>query len=208
MSKSTFSFVETPNGIATQNDVRFRTTEESLKEYAGSVIEKAGLASLLEQAVRWVRAPRTIGMIAFLLGALFLPIWGALLLGIGVFLVVELLVAPLFPLKSLVPVLGFLDAYWSEFVGAAIVFGWIGFRGDIQGALIGLGLFLFLRWALLRWIEAFVLRFLFRLLYRLPFPDQTLRTVIIRRAVSLRIDLPQLRGLEESAQAAWRGFRD
>lgn len=205
MRSDDFSYVETRQGIVTKNDVLFRTTEDSLKNYAGPVIEKVGLDALLEQAVRWVRASRIIGMIAFLVGALFLNIWGALLLGIGVFLVIELLIAPLFPLKTLIPAFRLLDAYWSEFVGAAIVFGWIGFQGDIQGALIGLGLFLLLRWALFRGLEAFVLRFVFSILYRLPFADQILRTVIVRRAVSLGIDLPELRDLEESARAVWRG---
>lgn len=206
MSTNTFSFVETPSGILTQNDVLFRTTEEALHAYAGPVIREVGLETLLERASRWVRAPRTLGMIAFLGGVLLLPVWGALLLGIGVFLVVELLVAPLFPLKSLILVFRLLEGYWSEFVGAAIVFGWIGFRGDISEALLGLGLFLFLRWGLFRWIETLMKRSEVRFFYRLPLADQVLRTVILRSAVSLRVDLPELQGLEKSARAAWRGL--
>ena len=71
------AYIDTPAGIISADGTRYHTTEPLLRDYAGSVLDAVGLATLVRQAGVWLRTPQTLAVLAFPLLLLVLPWWWA-----------------------------------------------------------------------------------------------------------------------------------
>ncbi len=189
-------YVDTPSGLFTAAGHWFRTTETLLRSYAGPLLEKEPLDRLLRQADTWLRFPAVL-MLWTLLPLLW--VWEpvrAVGTALGLYLLSNLLL-PLLILRPLTPILTGLATPWLQ--GAAYVVGLtvLAWQENFSAVWMGLGAFVLVRWGVLDRLLRPLLDRAATMLYRLPLPDQVLRSLILRAALTHRIPLPELQVMEQ-----------
>lgn len=189
------SFLDTPRGIFTASGTWFRTTEASLKEYAGPVIEHEPVERLMAMAERWLRSPATIVVWIFPILLWYLGIWPAVLLSLGIYVLFAAW-GPVIVSYWAHRYLRILDhvlpqAVW--YISSMSFFAMMD-RLDLMAA--GLILFVFMRWGLVAKALDFILKRLHKALYAVPYPDQVLKSVILRSAMKHRVAMPELDRIE------------
>lgn len=189
-------YVDTPRGLFTAAGHWFRTTESLLRAYAGPLLAREPLDKLLRQADVWLHLPALL-MLWTLLPLLWL--WEpavAVGLALGVYLVSSLLL-PLLILRPLTPILKGLANPWLQ--GAAYVVGLTGlaWQGHLLAVGTGLAVFVLIRWGVLARLLRPLLDRLHAALYPLPLPDQVLRSLMLRAALTHRVPLPELQAMEQ-----------
>ena len=184
-------YVETPQGIFTAGGSWFRTTETSLKTYAGEVLTYVPLRRLLAEAERWLRTPETLAIWSapFFL-ALFGPASAAAL--VVVFYLLWKSVAPGVVLRWMLPVVELLEKPWVQalfYTAALTVLAW---REEYAAVWVGIAIFVLLRWGLLSRAAAPLTEAVWKRLYDLPGPDQVLRALVVKVAMKHQLSLPEL----------------
>ena len=189
------AYVDTPRGIFTAGGIWFGTREADLKEYAGELLEKAPLDFLIRQTELWLRFPQTVSLwlIPLLLFSLGIP--ETVLIVLSTYLVLEstgaLLVNRLFS-----PFLRFMDHVGVQAGLYIITLSVLGASGFHMGVITGLLGFILFRWGLIEKLFKVLFQWFRQKFYPLPYPDQILKSLMIRYALYHRIDLPQLAEME------------
>lgn len=191
------SYLDTPRGIFSAGGYWFRTTEALLREYATPVLEREPLDRLIEKAEQWLRSPATLtiwtlpvwlwsfGIVPAVLmafgGYVLLAVWGPLLVSHRV--------------SSVLRILGYvaLQAVWY-----VVVLSYFALSGRLDLMAAGLVGFVVLRWSLVDLALRPVLDYVHRQLYTMPYPDQLLKSLIVRAALKYRIPLPEVEEIERS----------
>lgn len=189
------AFLDTPGGLITASGVHFHTTRALLEQYAGPVLEKVGLDTLVGRAEVWLRSGQTVALWSLALLLLVLPSLGAAFAALTIYLGWETL-GPSFVSRRLVAVLRVLEKPIVQAVLYIAVLSYLGSQGNVGAVGVGLGGFVLMRWRVLPLALRPVLKLLRRPLYTLPPPDQVLRAFVLRAALRHNIDLPQLEQLK------------
>ena len=189
------AFLDTPGGLITASGVHFHTTRALLEQYAGPVLEKVGLDTLVGRAEVWLRSGQTIALWSLALLLLVLSPLGAVLAALTVYLAWETL-GPSFVSRRLVAVLRVLEKPLAQAALYIAVLSYLGAQGNVAAVGVGLAGFVLMRWRVLPLALRPVLKLLRRPLYTLPPPDQVLRAFVLRAALRHNIDLPQLERLK------------
>jgi len=189
------AFLDTPGGLITASGVHFHTTRALLEQYAGPVLEKVGLDTLVGRAEVWLRSGQTVALWSLALLLLVLPSLGAAFAALTIYLAWETL-GPSFVSRRLVAVLRVLEKPIVQAVLYIAVLSYLGSQGNVGAVGVGLGGFVLMRWRVLPLALRPVLKLLRRPLYTLPPPDQVLRAFVLRAALRHDIDLPQLERLK------------
>lgn len=173
-----------------------------LEDYAGPVLERETLASLIEAAEVWLRSPRTLTLwlwpVLLWQGPAAWAVAGALAGYLGWALLspalVTLPVLAVFRFLERIPVLA---AYYI------VSLSLLGNAGQGAAALAGLAGFIVLYWRLVDRTAAPLLDPLLRRLYPLPVPDQVLRALILRTALRHRLPMPEIQKMERRILDTW-----
>lgn len=190
------TFVDTPEGIFTASGVWFRTREASLYAYAGPVFDREPLTRLLTQAELWLRSPLTLTLWLLPLLLFVITPLQAALAALVVYVGWESL-GPSFVSRSVVRVFRVLDLVLLQALYYVLAMSVLAAQQQFAMLWVGLGGFILLRWGLVRMATQPVIKRIWATLYRMPVPDQVLRSFIIRAALKYRVSLPELDRIEQ-----------
>nr|BCX00677.1 MAG: hypothetical protein KatS3mg041_0723 [Bacteroidota bacterium] len=190
------TYVNTPGGIFTAEGVWFYTTEEALRAYAGSILERIPLERVLAEAAVWYRSGWALGLVLLPLLLLALPWWVAALTTLGLYVLWEL-IKPAWYAHTLAGLFYHLEQLWLQFLLYLVVLSVLLMTDQWASALTGLGGFVLFRYGIIDWIARQTLGTLKLSWYHLPEADAILRGCLIRYAIRFGLPLP---GLEEMRQ--------
>ncbi len=190
------TFVDTPEGIYTASGVWFRTREESLYAYAGPVFDREPLARLFMQAEVWLRSPMTLALWLLPLLLFMLSPLQAALAALVVYVGWESL-GPSFVSRTISGVFRVLDLVLLQALYFVLTLSILAAQEQLAALGVGLGGFILLRWSLVRMVTQPVVKRIWATLYKMPVPDQVLRSFIIRAALKYRVSLPELDRIEQ-----------
>lgn len=190
-------YVDTPRGIFTASGTWYNTTEERLREYAESVLDRQPLSVLLQQSDVWLRSAETATLWTLPILLLFVTppaaAVGSLILYVG-----WKSLAPSFVFLSVIAVFRWLDVVLAQAFFYVFTLSWLAGINRYTAVWVGLAGFIILRWGLLAWATRPVVRSIQQTLYSLPVPDHILRAVIIRYALKHNLSVPQLDRIKKS----------
>src|SRR5690625_5538006 len=89
-SRRELAFVATANGIFTESGAWFAATGDEVKRFASRVLEVRALPRLLAAAGVWIRVPQIPTGWVFLLLVVLLPPVPAILAGVGVYVIAQI----------------------------------------------------------------------------------------------------------------------
>ncbi len=190
------TFVDTPEGIFTASGVWFRTREDSLYAYAGPVFDREPLARLFTQAEVWLRSPMTLALWLLPLLLFMLSPLQAALAALVIYVGWQSL-GPSFVSRTVSGVFRVLDLVLLQAVYFVLTLSILAAQEQLAALGVGLGGFILLRWSLVRMATQPVVKRIWATLYRMPVPDQVLRSFIIRAALKYRVSLPELDRIEQ-----------
>jgi len=192
------SFVDTPRGIFAANGLWFRTTLNSLEEFAGEVLEKEPVEALIEKSAVIYRSPRTVGLWTLIISLLLVSPPISVAISIASYFIWS------FVRKSvggngIYQILNVLENVGLQVLAFAAALIWLAMWPDIAKVVVGLVGFIVYRWNILDMV--------FRPLIegsnnKAGVPDQILKAVIVRSAIKHRISLDYLKKMEQSMQRA------
>ncbi|MDX1438286.1 MAG: hypothetical protein R3284_00135 [Rubricoccaceae bacterium] len=201
------AYLDTPRGLVTPEGTKFLTTESLLNEFAGEVLQKVSLSSLVRRTEIWLRSPSTITMWALPLLLAVGPVWLAGLLALLLYFGWSIF-APSFPFSPLIALHRQLERPLLLAVYYIIGLTLLAWSGNTAAAVVGLVVFVAFRLRLAEYLLRPPLSLAQKRMYPLPIPDQILRALILRSALRHGISLPELNRLEESARNAWLTSKD
>jgi len=190
------TFVDTPEGIYTASGVWFRTREDSLYAYAGPVFDREPLARLFMQAEVWLRSPMTLALWLLPLLLFMLSPLQAALAALVVYVGWESL-GPSFVSRTVSGVFRVLDLVLLQALYFVLTLSILAAQEQLAALGVGLGGFILLRWSLVRMVTQPVVKRIWATLYKMPVPDQVLRSFIIRAALKYHVSLPELDRIEQ-----------
>lgn len=197
------AYIDTPAGIIAADGTRYHTTEPLLRDYAGSVVDAVGLATLVRQAGVWLRTPQTLAVLALPLLLLVLPWWWAAALALVLY-ALWTVAAPGLVVPSLTGVFRVLE---NPVVQALLYVGVLSglAAAERYGAVwTGVAGFIVFRLGVVEAVLTPVLRPALRHLYALPPADQILRGTIVRAALRRGVTLPGIQPIEARVREFWQ----
>lgn len=197
-------YVDTPKGIFFEEGIWFRVREESLRTYAGEVLEHERIADLLDQAAVWLRSSRSVAVWGLLGFLTVLPPLGAAVAAYALYLFWET-VGPLATNRILLPVFRILERPAVQMAGYVIVLSWLARLDAFWAVGTGLAGFILLRWNLAKRISVPLVDRLRSPIYSMPVADHVLRLLVVRAAVRHDVPLPDVQALREDVLRRMRG---
>lgn len=199
------TYIDTPTGIFTQAGTWFRTTEESLKEYAGELLQFESIESLISNAELWLRFSinLTLWMIPLIL-LKFAPVTGILIV-LGLFVLLGI-TAPLYTSHYLSPVARILNYTLLQLIVYAVFLSLVLQAGDYTTPIIGFLLFVLFRWGITTKIFSPILKWMRVNLYKIPYEDKVLRSLIVRKSLKYRTSLAEVNEIEKMIMRKGKGF--
>ncbi len=189
------SFIETPNGIFTAAGNWFHTTVEALQAYAGPVLVHKTVAKLLHNAELWLRSPNTLVLWVSPFLLLQFGIAPTILAGVVLYFVFSIW-GPLFLTETATPLLSILDHVLTQALFYIVGMSWFAMNSHYALMSTGLLIFILLRWGMIGslfqpWVQKLRDR-----MYKVPYEDQILKTVIVHAAMKHKVSLPELDKME------------
>ncbi len=185
-------FVDTPRGIFAANGLWFRTTVDLLKEFAGEVLEKESINSLIEKSLVIYQSPKSVGLWSLLAGLLISPPWIAVAISLLAFLgwsIVRRSIGGDLACKFL----RLLDNVGFQALGFTAGLSWLAFWPDMAKVAVGLIGFICYRWNV---IDSIMKPLLKKSSAGLGVADQILRSVIVRSAIKHQVSLDFISSME------------
>jgi hypothetical protein len=195
-------FVEGPGGIVTAGGVRFQTTVDMLRKFAGPVLERVGLDVLLKRAEVWLDSGRTLALWLLPVLLLVLPPLAAAILVLAFYLLWEIL-SPSFPSAILTGLLTPLQHPAAQGIYYAALLTWLYLGGDVAASIVGVVSFVLFRLEIVARASRPLLGKARKSLYTLPVPDQVLRALILRAALHHGVAMPQIADIERDVHRWW-----
>lgn len=198
--KYSATFVETPEGIFTEDGIWFRTRERWIKEYAGGVLEEGRVGELLKEAAVWLRTAQTLALWLLLATlAVATPLQSAV--ATVAFFALWQAIGPAMVSRWAIPALRVFELVVLQALCFVGVLSWLGASGQVTAVVTGLAGFVMLRWGLLQRLLQPLTEKIWKRLYRMPVPDHVLRALIVRRALRHGITLADFAGIEARIQS-------
>lgn len=204
--RDTPSYFELRSGIVGADGVRFSTTEKLLREYAGPVLDAAGLGTLIRQAEVWVGSGVAVGIVSLAGFLVFAPWWLALIASLAVYAGWSL-IAPGLATPRWVRVLSLAEMPLVQALVFVAALSYAASQGNVSAVWAGLVGFVAFRLGAVRILFEPLLKPAFASLYPLGTADQTLRSLIFRWAIRLGVSLPGMAEMESRARAFWSRAR-
>lgn len=196
------TFVDTPKGIFTASGVWFRASEESVRDYAGEVLEHEPLPRLVRHAEVWLRSPETLALWALPALLWLMPVGGGVLLVLAAYVGWSML-GPSLVNRPMLRVAVVLDHVAAQLVYYVVLLSALAISQQYAALVAGLLGFVLLRWGLIRRVTDRLLQAVWTRFYPLPVPDQVLRALIHRAALKYRVTLPEIDAMANDILAIW-----
>jgi hypothetical protein len=197
-------YVDTGTFIVTGNGTIYRSTEDSLSEYAPGLLDRVPLAKIVADSDLWLRLPMDLSLWILPVG-----LWqGGPWLGATSMVTVYLLSAVLSPAGvSLytMPVVRLLDRVALQALYFIVSLSVLAQSGRLPEMWTGVGGFVVLRWSLMARAFDPLVRKATERMYHIPVPDQVLRAVIIKYAIRFGVSIPSLSDIEEDVRSITGG---
>ncbi len=190
-------FIETPNGTFTAAGNWFHTTEEALMSYAEPVLAHRPFAQLLKDAEAWLRIPLTIVLWSTPLLLWRLGVTFTLVSCIVLYCVFSIW-TPALVTQTLTPLLKVFDNVLMQALLYVVAMSWFAINGYFILLAVGLLVFVLTRWGIVSRLLGTIVQKMRSRLYKVPYPDQVLNSVIIRTAMKYHVSLPELERMERS----------
>ncbi len=204
---TTGSYVSTPMGIFTERGIWFHVPEESLRAYAGDVLDTVSMDTLVEWASVWLRSPRilTLWLLPAILWATASHGWSP---AVGAILAAGLHVTwtvfgPSMVSTKMVRVMGWMENVLGQALAYLFALSALAAAGAHAETVIGLTGFVALRYGLVDRTASFLTKPVRTAIYDLPLPDQIFRAFLIRIALNHRLPLPQVDDLASEMLEKW-----
>lgn len=190
------SYVDTPKGLFSESGIWFRVREESLRRYAGPVLEHESVSGLLDQAAVWLRSGRTIGVWGLLGFLTLLSPLGAAGVAVLLYLFWQA-IGPSAANRMLIPVFRILERPFVQMAGYVPILSWLAQADEFWAVGTGLLGFILFRWNVVERVTSPLIERLRAPIYSMPVADHVLRLLIVRAAVRHDLPLPDVEGLRE-----------
>lgn len=190
------SYVDTPRGLFSESGIWFHVREESLRRYAGPVLDHESVSGLLDQAAVWLRSGQTIalwGLLGFL--TLLSPL-GAVGLTLLLYLFWET-IGPSAANRILIPVFRVLERPFVQMAGYVPILSWLAQADEFWAVGTGLLGFILFRWNVVERAASPLIDRLRAPIYAMPVADHVLRLLIVRAAVRHDVPLPDVDAIRE-----------
>lgn len=196
------TYIDTPYGILTVSGQWYHVTEQSIREYAGEVLDHVSLERLLRWADTWVDSATTVVLWVLPLLLWGLPVGWAVACGFGLY-VGWAAASPALPSLLVVRAVSALDHVLAQGLYYVGVLSALAAAEQYTAVATGLTGFVLLRWGVVRWAFEYGLQPLRRAIYPLPVADQVLRGLIVRLALKYRLSVPQVDAITQDIIENW-----
>ncbi len=196
------AYLETPGGIFSASGHWYHTTESSLRAYAGEVLERESLATLITLSDTWLRSPQTLTLWAVPVLLLTVSPLQTSLAALGIYLVWKI-VSPAMVSRALAKVLRVLENVYLQGLYYVFTLSVLAAGGNMAAMWTGLAAFILLRWGVLERVADPLIDKVHRAFWPLPPSDQVLRAFIVRTALVYRVSLPELEQMEQDILRRW-----
>jgi hypothetical protein len=196
------SFADLGNGIVSGAGNWYNVNEETLREYAGDVVEHVPLGQLFAWADVWLESPRTVAIWSLPILLWTLPAAWAVAATVALYVTWSVL-SPSFPNLWLVRAFSWLQNVVGQGLYYVFVLSILAPQVSFWTTGAGLVGFVVLRWGLARLALGPLAQLLRHPLYDLPLNDQVLRGFILRVALKHRVSLPQLDTMAHDILDRW-----
>ena len=194
--KST-TYIDTPNGIITENGTWFRTTEDSLREFAGELVDHEPVQRLLSSADLWLAFPANLS-----LWLIPIALWQLNpFIATGSILLLYILLkisGPFYTSHSL----SFIPSLINRLELQAILYFFfltiLLQSGLYSTAIFGFILFVLFRWGVVKKILDPILKAINGKIYKVSYEDKVLRSVIVKKSMKYRTTLKEVTDIESS----------
>lgn len=195
-------YVSTPQGLFTERGVWFQVTEGELQSYAGDVLDRVGLDTLLRWASVWLDSPKTVALwvLPVVLWTTSVPI--ALVATTASYLGWAL-VSPSLVGEWAARGLSWLENVLVQALYYALTLSVLAASGAHTATIIALVGFAMFRWGVVSWATRPILQPLWDRLYSLPVADQVLRAFTIRAAVNRKLSLSHVDDMTREIIDQW-----
>lgn len=196
------AYVASPAGIFLETGTWFEIQEDALRKYARGLLSKITVGRLLGDADIWIRSPRSLATVLLPVMLMILPPVLAAVITLLVFGMWYVFSPALVNLL----LLGVFRALDTVFVQAGVYFillSYLAMNGFLTAVWVGLGGFVLFRWGIMERIVSALFAPVIRKVYSLPLADQVLRGVVLRRAIRLKVAMPELEDMERSIRSRW-----
>lgn len=194
------TYVDTPRGIFTSGSTWFHTRENTLREYAGGVLEHVPLTRLLLLAEVWLRSAGVVAIWMMPVLLLTLPPVAAVIVGLVVYLLWQAF-SPAFVSIVAARIFILLDNVFLTGLYYIVAISYLAAIDQFTAVWVGLAWFILVRWQIITRVTRPILEPLWRSLYPLPVNDQVLRALIIRAALKHHVSIPELDAIESQIRS-------
>ena len=191
------TYIDTPNGIITEKGTWFRTTENSLREYAGALLNHEPIEKLISSADLWLSFPINLS-----LWLIPLVLWQLNpLIAAGSILLLYMLLrisGPFYTSHSLSFIPSLLNRLELQ---AILYFFFLTIQlqsGLYSTAILGFTLFVLFRWGVIKKMLDPVLSRINGKIYKVPYEDKVLRSVIVKKSMKYHTTLKEVNDIESS----------
>ena len=191
------TYIDTPNGIITEKGTWFRTTEDSLKEFAGELLDHESVQQLLSSADLWISFPSNLSL--WLIPAVLWQL-NPLIATCSIILLYMLLriSGPFYTSHNL----SFISSLLNRLELQAILYFFfltiLLQAGQYSTAILGFILFVLFRWGVIKKMLDPVLNAINGKIYKVPYEDKVLRSVIVKKSMKYRTTLKEVNDIESS----------
>jgi len=200
------TYIDTPNGIITEKGTWFRTTEDSLKEFAGELLDHESVQKLLSSADLWLSFPSNLS-----LWLIPMALWQLNpLIATGSIILLYMLLrisGPFYTSHSL----SFISSVLNRLELQAILYFFfltiLLQSGVYSTAILGFILFVLFRWGVIKKMLDPVLSAINGKIYRVSYEDKVLRSVIVKKSMKYRTTLKEVNDIESSVMRKIVGRR-
>ncbi len=193
LNSTASDYVETPAGIFTKNGNWYFMTTELIRKLSPEVLSHKSLDEIVKDSETWVRSTDSIAVWVFILLIHLAPVSLAFFTAIGVLYLWHLGKSALIN-KPLTIVVQFLSAESVILIAAVASISYLGISELYTDLILSLLFFLVLRFG---W-----LRKLFDTFYQnrsgsMTLNDRVMKMVVVKTAISNRLEVPGLKGMEQ-----------
>lgn len=193
LNSTASDFVETPAGIFTKNGNWYYMTSELIRKLSPEVLSNKSLDDIVKESETWVRSSDSVAVWVFILLMHLVPVSLAFFTAIGVLYLWHLGKSALVS-KPLTLVVQFLSTESVVLIAAVASISFLGVSGLYADLFFSLLFFLVLRFG---WLRKLFDTFYQRKSDSMTLNDRVMKMVVVKTAISNRLEVPGLRAMEQ-----------
>lgn len=193
LNSTASDYVETPAGIFTRNGNWYYMTSELIRKLSPEVLSNKSLDEIVKESETWVRSSDSVAVWVFILLIHIVPVSLAFITAIGALYLWHLGKSALIN-KPLTLVIQFLSTESVVLIAAVASISYLGVSELYADLFLSLLFFLVLRFG---WLRKLFDNFYQRKSGSMTLNDRVMKMVVVKTAISNRLEVPGLRAMEQ-----------